>query len=72
MEKDITGHRYIERITEVVPTENENDLYKANDIVQFVDGRYVISNKISEESKKEIFRYLTREEQGEYNVIFGI
>ena len=72
MEKDITGHRYIERITEIVPKENSIDLYCAVDIVRFVNGRYILAGKISDSAKKEIFKYLTREEQEEYDVIFGI
>jgi len=72
MEKDIKGHRYIERITEIVPLENSSELYRTRDIVRYIDGRYILGDKISENTKKEIFRYLSSDEQEEYNVIFGL
>ena len=72
MEKDISGHRYIERITEIVPLENSSELYKTIDIVKYVEGKYVLTDKISMASKNEIFRYLTNKEREEYNAVFGV
>ena len=72
MEKDITGHRYIERITEIVPKENSDKLYETVDVVRYDNGRYILNGRISQASRTEIFKYLTKEEQEEYYAIFGV
>ncbi len=74
MEKDIDGHRYIERITQIVPCKSSNtsDLYKSVDIVRYIDGAYCLCNNISEERRCEIFKYLTLQDKEEYNALFGV
>lgn len=62
MEKDINGHRYIERISEIVPDGNS---YKIVDIVEFVDNEYVVRNNFSKKVSKDIIKHLTKEE-GKY------
>lgn len=74
MEKDISGKRYIERITEIVPIEDYDSrkLYDAVDIVRYEEGEYRIVNNISSEHKRQIFKYLSHSEQEEYSELFGV
>ena len=72
MEKDITGHRYIERITEIVPIDGLEELYKTVDIVKYREGRYVLEEPISPLARMEIMKFLSVEEQEEYNAIFNV
>lgn len=60
MEKDIYGHRYIERISEIVP---EKDSYKIVDIVRYNNGKYVKSGEFSEKVVKDMLSHMTREEE---------
>lgn len=59
MEKDISGHRYIERISEIVPIEQG---YEIIDIVVFEKGKYIVKSEFSNLVKKDIFKHLTEDE----------
>ena len=61
--KDFRGKRYVERITECIPVEEKNEytfdhrkekLYTYRNILEYVDGEYVITNPITENNLKEM------------------
>lgn len=56
MKKTATGERLIERITEIVPTDNGFEL---QEIVVLKNGRYELQNSFSESVKREILYHLT-------------
>lgn len=60
MKKDLKGHRYIERITEILPL--KEDMFDTRDIVVFENERYIMKNQISEKSSSQIREYLSKEE----------
>lgn len=72
MEKDIRGHRYIERITEIVPDYGSRKMYKLVNLVEFRDGKYEITGNFSDEVKKDICRHLDLEEGKKFNEVYGI
>ncbi|NLL93656.1 MAG: Flp pilus assembly complex ATPase component TadA [Clostridiales bacterium] len=57
MEKDIHGHRYIERITEIIPDKVHG--YVLNDIARFEQGSYHIVGNFSVHSANEMSRFFT-------------
>lgn len=63
MEKDIYGHRYIERISEIV---QKGEGYSIVNIVEYTKEGYIIMNPFSEETVREIKKHLTEEEMGEF------
>jgi pilus assembly protein CpaF len=63
MEKDIYGHRYIERVTEIVPKDNG---YELVNIVEFNNGKYVRKCGFSEKTFNDILKHLTEEEGVEF------
>lgn len=60
MKKDLKGHRYIERITEILPL--KEDMFDTRDIVVFENERYIMKNQISEKSSSQIREHLSKEE----------
>lgn len=73
MEKDLYGHRYIERITEIIPVKNDNTrLYEIRNIVVFENGKYVAKEDFSSEMKKEIRKHLTKDEKEEFDASHSI
>lgn len=72
MEKDISGHRYIERITEIIPIDNDKKRYKLVNIVECINGEYYITGEFSEEIKKDILRHLNNEEGKRFCEIYNI
>lgn len=69
MEKDVYGHRYIERISEIIPAQNE-EKYIIKDIMVLEDGEYKIKERISENTSKEILKRLDRKESYIFEKIF--
>ncbi len=73
MKKDIEGHRYIERITEIVPDKGaifrkvyggeERDAFETRDLVVFENGSYHWGEKISQQGKDRICSFLNQKEQ---------
>lgn len=61
MEKDGNGHRYIERITEIVPT--GFGTFEAVDLVVMKGGRYQKVNAISKATQKDILKHLALEDR---------
>ena len=56
LERDIYGHRYIERITEITPDNTKNG-YSLCDIVRYNNGRYELAGGFSLHSITEMSRY---------------
>ena len=63
MERDIHGHRYVQRITEIVPTHDSRQLYRLNNIVEYREGKYVMTGQFSRESSEEILSHLEEEDR---------
>lgn len=61
MEKDATGHRYIERISEIVRSKNGEGYY-ISDIVTHTKDGYVLSAGFSKEVMEDMKKHLTYEE----------
>lgn len=56
LEKDIKGHRYIERITEIIPEDSEKG-YSINDIVRYNGQRYELVGNFSIRSAMAMSRF---------------
>lgn len=70
---NMQGHRYIERITEIIPLKREQefgDTYKAVDIIRNQGYGYELENKFSNQAKKEMFRYLSESDKVKYANLF--
>lgn len=72
--KDYNGRRYIERITECVPLEHfDSDtphaghIFKANNIIEFKDGKYVVGSRISENNIQEMLRFMSTKDRDAFN-----
>ncbi len=72
MDKDIYGHRYIERITEIIPLEDSKRLYKLNEIIRFEDGRYIFKNRFSNYSENDIIKHISKEERKKFYEDFAV
>lgn len=79
MKKGMDGHRYIERITEIIPSKEgsteSSDLTKGifgtRDIIVWNEGSYVWKNPLSSYSKKNICNYLNEKEKGLFSEDMG-
>ena len=71
MEKDVDGHRYIERISEIVRADNKIG-YEIHDILKFTKKGYVIADDMSEEVKRDIVKHLKKEDRDKFNERFCI
>ncbi|HEX3076283.1 MAG TPA: ATPase, T2SS/T4P/T4SS family [Lachnospiraceae bacterium] len=78
MRKHKDGHRFIERITEIIPCDrtivekvyrknhefaSENELFATKDIVVYENGRYLFRNQLSEGVLRQIHVHLSHAEQ---------
>ena len=61
MERDVSGHRYIERISEIVSKPSE-DMYEVRDVIRYDGTKYVVVDGFSLGIVKEISKYLSEEE----------
>lgn len=66
MERDPDGHRYVERITEIVPDAESPCRYRLNTIVEYRQGSYEMTGFFSEETGREIVRHLGEEEKKQF------
>lgn len=62
---DRSGHRYIERISEIIPLEDEMG-FEVRDLIVFEQGHYVRKNKISDRTRNEMAGWMTEEEREEF------
>lgn len=67
MEKDVYGHRYVDRITEIIAVGDDGG-FDVNDIVRYENGKYIRCGDFSKEVKRDIVRKLTKNEREEFNV----
>jgi len=75
LEKDLYGHRYIERISEIVPREKAADggkLYDVNNLVEYRDGAYVKCGDFSVNVRNDMEKHLTAAEREEFYEIFPV
>ena len=63
--KDCNGHRYIERITEIEPSLQEEEI-TVRDIVKYEGGKYLLIQPVSEATKEEMFTHLSIQEKDTY------
>lgn len=75
MKKQLDGHRYIERITEIVPSKKNTyaernnmtkTMFETRDIVIYKKGRYYMKDMISQETFNEICSNLMDVEEKEF------
>lgn len=71
MKKDINGHRYIERITQIIPAKDitgnlTNNMFLTRDIIVFDNGIYKRVNSISKDTVKEMLEFIEPEERDEF------
>ena len=66
MAKNGDGHRYVERITELIPGEGNGALYEAKDILVYRDGHYQRRNGLSARAVREIEGELSLEERQDF------
>lgn len=71
MEKDITGHRYIERISEIVKADNEKG-YEVRDIVVYTPAGYRPAQGFSPQSVEEIGKHLRKEDKEQFYERYSI
>ncbi len=62
---DRSGHRYIERISEIIPIEEEAG-FKVQDLIVFEQGCYTQKNKISEATRNEMAAWMTDAEREDF------
>lgn len=67
--KDRKGHRYIERITEIEPTIDNEDIV-VREIIRYQEGTYQFVQPISECTREELLTHLSTEEREAYQQFF--
>ncbi|MCR5785542.1 MAG: Flp pilus assembly complex ATPase component TadA [Eubacterium sp.] len=67
LHKDRNGHRYIERISEIVPERCGSRFFRENVLMSYEDGRYVYKNPISNELRSDMKKWMTGEERREFD-----
>lgn len=75
LEKDLYGHRYIERISEIIPRETKGEdgkLFEVNDLMEYRNGVYVKCGDFSMEVRKDIGKHLTEAEKEEFYEIYPV
>lgn len=66
MEKDINGHRYIERISEIVADDSRKG-YHISDIVAYENNHYTMKNSFSKTACEMIMKHLDSDERKYFN-----
>lgn len=72
MVKDRNGHRYIERITQIIPNDNINDenltsgMFETRDIIKYDNGVYRIAHGLSKSVINKICSVLTSQEKEDF------
>lgn len=62
------GQRYIERISEIVPDTESPEGYRIVELVRFDGERYVKLHTISETTRAEMVKWLTKEEKEAFSM----
>lgn len=77
MVRDINGHRYIERITQIIPDYDDqsgnltSNMFKTKDIVRYKDGKYVITGGLSPKIIQHIKDNLVESKREEFLLFAG-
>lgn len=71
MAKDASGHRYIERISEIDPDSKRDDI-RINEILRYQNGTYKIVHAISQRTRKEILNCLSEEGKMSLDNLFEV
>ncbi len=71
LEKNIYGHRYVERISEIVADDTKKG-YHINNIIEYKDGEYVRCGNFSKISFGEIRKHLNGKETEEFDEKFNL
>lgn len=66
LDKSIDGHRYIERITEIIQDSDNTGEYLLKDIVVFENNRYVLKNIFSKEVSNLIYKQLENRDKEKF------
>jgi len=71
MKKAEDGHRYIERISEIIEVScnvsgSADNLYEVRDLLFYVNGSYQVVHTMSESAKRRILEVLSQEERQEF------
>lgn len=61
--RDASGHRYVERISEIIPKEGG---YRIQNLVEYQEGEYKVTAVPSQSVSEEIRMHLSREEKVQY------
>lgn len=84
LEKDASGHRYIERITEIIPLDVDQSsevfsstgigrpLFKLQNLVEYQNGKYVRCGSFSDASMELITKHLTMAEQEAFYEAYSV
>ncbi len=67
LHKDRSGHRYIERISEIVPHRDGNRCYSENILLEYREGRYAIVNLPTEELTRDMKKWMSAQERREFD-----
>ncbi|MDD5937051.1 MAG: ATPase, T2SS/T4P/T4SS family [Clostridiales bacterium] len=70
MTKDIKGHRFIERISEIVPSSGSSEI-EVNEIMKFENGAYHLIHPISKITRREIYSHLNDNLKKSYDGLFS-
>lgn len=65
MEKDIKGHRYIERVSEIIPDHSEQG-YRIENLVEFENNQYVFKQPFSKNTAREMKKRMTEKDGEEF------
>ncbi len=71
LEKDIYGHRYVERISEIVMEDNGKG-YHVNNIVEYREGKYVKCAGFSKGSIADIKKHLNSKDKSEFDEKYNL
>lgn len=71
VEKDIYGHRYIERISEIVKMDDEKG-YKIQDIVRYTEKGYILVGNFSKEVSEDMQKHMSKKDREEFNDKYNI
>ena len=66
---DRDGHRYIERISEIVPDSESEDGCRIVELMHFDGEKYVKMNAISDQTRAEMAKWLTKEEREVFSYV---
>ena len=69
MTKDTNGHRYIERISEIVPNQQSSEIV-VNEILSYQNGSYQIKAPISPKTSEEMLTHLSEEAKSSFYQLF--